>query len=196
LVEKSLQFFTEHFQREFLKKIREYARKLALPADATRIFISEVAYADAIAEADFDAEFVKMRRGNGNGNSEGKLAGILYFRLTRHKIIHFSPEIAEHNDYARFQERVVVQLIGSLLQVDFNDVWIQQRKNTKRPGGMRYNFQDIYGELQYLTCRRHYNQESLALFFDTLVYLQHALDEMRAMQSQLDDYARRLSVPS
>jgi hypothetical protein len=36
-----------------------------------------------------------------------------------------------------------------------------------------------------MTCRRHYNQESLALFFDTYAYLSHVIDEIRTLESKL-----------
>ncbi len=174
-----LQFFTENFQRELLGKIRKYALEQTNPADRTRVFISGIAYADAFSEADFDAQFLKARRGNRNGNSEGKLAGVLYFRMTRHQIIHLSPEIAENPHYSRFQERLMIKIIGALLNVNFSDPWITSKAGQTRSSGLRWQFQDIYSELQFLTCRRHYNQESLALFFDTFVYLQRAIDEAR-----------------
>ena len=181
----ALQYFTETFQHSLLKKIHEYALKECHPADRTRVFISSIAYADAFSEADFDAHFLKLRRGNHHGNSEGKLAGVLYFRLTRHQIIHISQEIVENSHYNRFQERIMVKIVGALLNVDFNHPWIRARVGQLRPQGVRFAFQDIYSELQFLTCRRHYNQESLALFFDSFVYLQHAIDDLTKAQTTI-----------
>ncbi|MBF0375116.1 MAG: hypothetical protein HQL39_17075 [Alphaproteobacteria bacterium] len=169
-----------------LRKIVEIARGLAHPTDKARIYASEEAFADAFTEADFDAHFLKIRRGNQNGNSEGKMAGLLYFRLTRHRIIHLPPEIVDHSHYKYFQEKVIIKIVGSLMKVDFNDPWILEKNGTRRPGGRKWQFQDIYSELQYLTCRRHYNQESLALFFDTAIYLQEAIDEIRRIKDSPD----------
>src|SRR5690349_13757496 len=86
----ALQFFTETFQRGLLAKIDQFAKNSAHPSDKNRIFISEKAYADAFAEADFDASFLKARRGLLNGISEGKLAGVLFYRFSRHRIIHLA----------------------------------------------------------------------------------------------------------
>lgn len=179
----ALQFFPEKFERGLLTKIIEIARATAHPADRTRVFVSQKAYSDAFAEADFDAAFLKARRGLHNGVSEGKIAGILFFRFSRHRIIALVPDIIDHPDYEHFQEKIVIRIIGSLMHVDFNDPWIANLAGTMRPGGLRYNFQKIYGELMYLTCRRHYNQESLALFFDTCAYLSHAIAEIRRLES-------------
>jgi hypothetical protein len=182
----ALVYFSEDNQRKFLKKIVESATQTAFPADRMRIYVSADAFADAFTEADFDAHFLKSRRGNANGNSEGKLAGVLFFRLTRHRIIHLSPEIVDHTHYKNFQEKIIIKLIISLLGVDIEDPWIAQKIGQARPGGRKWELQDLNGELTYLTCRRHYNQESLALFFETLIYLQTAITEVR----QLEDRAK------
>lgn len=178
-----LLFFSESSQRKFLKKLVDIARTEARPEDGRCVFVSSDAFADAFTEADFDAYFIKMRRGNKEGNSEGKLAGIIYFRLTRHRFVHLPPELVDEGHYRHFQERIIIKFVASLLRVDLNDPWIRSRVGTERPEGLRRNFQDIYSELKYLTCRRHYNQESLALFFDTAVYLQQAIDEVRGLES-------------
>lgn len=160
-----LLFFSPTLHDGLLKKIIEFSREAAHPADRSRVFVSDMAYADAFVEADYDAHFLKTRRGLNNGLSEGKLAGVLFFRFNRRRIVHLSHEIADNSFYEHFQEKVIIRIIGALLHVNFNDPWIKSWAGQKRPGGMRHNFQDIYGELMYLTCRRHYNQESLALFF-------------------------------
>lgn len=177
----ALLFFPESMQKGLLSQIVKIARDMARPADRVRVFVSEKAYVEAFGEADYDAHFLRTRRGLTNGLSEGKLAGVLFFRLSRHRIIHLSQEITEHEDYEHFQEKVIIKIIGALLHIDFNDPWIIERIKKKRPGGMRHDFQNFYNELLYLTCRRHYNQESLALFFDTCAYLSHAIDELRAL---------------
>lgn len=180
----TLQFFTESFQSGLLTKIVDFAKTLAHPADRTRIYVSEKAYAEAFAEADFDARFLKARRGLVNGLSEGKLAGVLFYRLSRHRIVHLGHEIIDNSYYENFQEKIIIKIVGSLMHIDFNDPWIFRKIGSKRPGGMRYNFLNIHGELMYLTCRRHYNQESLALFFDTCAYLSVAIDEIRALENK------------
>jgi hypothetical protein len=177
----ALLFFPDSMQKGLLSRIVQFAKETAHPADRSRVFISEKAYVEAFIEADYDAHFLKTRRGLTNGLSEGKLAGVLFFRLSRHRIIHLSQEITEYEDYEHFQEKVIIRIIGSLLHIDFNDPWIVERIKKERPGGMRHKFQNFYNELLYLSCRRHYNQESLALFFDTCAYLSHAIDELRAL---------------
>jgi len=179
------QFFPDTFQRGVLAKIAQFAREAAHSVDKDRIFISGKAYTDALAEAEFDANFLRDRRGLRNGISEGKLAGVLFYRFSRHRIVHLGHEIVDDPHYEHFQEKVIVKIIGSLLNVNFNDEWIRSKIGNKRPSGLRNNFQNLYGELMYLTCRRHYNQESLALFFDTYVYLSHAIDEIRMLESKL-----------
>lgn len=176
-----LLFFPQTIQEGLLGRIIQFADEMAHPADRTRVFISAKAYAEAFVEADYDAYFIQTRRGLTNGLSEGKLAGVLFFRLSRHRIIHLSKEITENQDYEHFQEKVIIKIIGALLHIDFNDPWIIERVKKSRPGGMRHKFQNFYNELLYLTCRRHYNQESLALFFDTCAYLSHAIEELRRL---------------
>ncbi len=116
----ALQFFTDTFQRGLLDKIAQFAANLAHPGDKNRVFISEKAYAEAFAEADFDASFLKARRGLLNGVSEGKLAGVLFYRFSRHRIVHVGHEIADNSHYEHFQEKVIIKIIGSLMNVDFN----------------------------------------------------------------------------
>ncbi len=180
----AFQYFSQHFHNGLLDKIIDISRQMAQPADRTRIKVSSKAYSEAFSEADFDAFFLKSRRGLANGVSEGKLTGVLFFRMCRHKIINLSHEIVDHPDYEHFQEKIMIKIIGSLMHLDFNDPWIKELIGKPRPSGMRLNFQNIHNELLFVTCRRHYNQESLALFFDTFAFLSHAMEEIRTLKPQ------------
>lgn len=175
----SFNFFSEKMNAGLLLKIEDAARRLSRPGDEDKVRISARAYANAFAEADFDAHFAKLRRGLKDGVSEGKLAGILFYRLTRHRIVLLDSDIADVSHYEDFQEKLMISIIGSLMHVDFNDPWVTQLEGTRRPEGMKFEFQDIHGELRYFTNKRHYNQESLALFFDTWSYLSHAIRQLR-----------------
>src|SRR5687767_4322414 len=126
----ALQFFTDTFQRGLLVKIAQFARSSAHPSDKGRVFISEKAYADAFAEADFDASFLKARRGLLNGISEGKLAGVLFYRFSRHRIVHLGHEIIDNSYYEHFQEKIAIRLVSSLMNVDFNDQWVVEKIGT------------------------------------------------------------------
>ncbi len=177
--DNGLKFFKSMVLGDMLDKVIELSIASSLdPADKDKIAVSGEAFYDAIKEADCDAYFLEQRRSLSNGVSEGKLAGILYFRLTRHRIIHLSPDICEKKEYAHFQEKRIIKIVMALLNIEIDHIWINKRIGTQRDRGLRKNFQNIYEELLYITARRHYNQESLALFFDTLVYLSHALDEI------------------
>jgi hypothetical protein len=133
-----------------------------------------------------DAHFMEKRRNLNDGVSEGKLAGALYYRLTRAKIISLAPDVFDEDKFVDFQERVMIRLVTDLLHVRLDHPWIKQLAGTQRGGGLRSEFQNISGELIYLTSKRHYNQESLALFFDTMVYLAQILkaheDALRTIQ--------------
>jgi hypothetical protein len=177
----SSSYFPENFQSKLFHRFIVFCEKLAHPADKTRIFLSKKAYAEAFIEADFDAIFLEKRRGLPAGLSEGKLAGILFYRFSRHRIIHLSHEIIDHPDYENFQEKVVISIMWALMHINLNDPWIRQKEGSRRPGGMRGRFLGIQDELIYLTSKRHYNQESLALFFDTCAYLSFAVDEIHSL---------------
>ena len=175
----AFKYFSEKTHAGILAMIRKYAKERVRSGDEEKVKISSLAYANAFAEADFDASFAKVRRGLDAGISEGKLAGILYYRLTRHCIVHLDSDITDTSYYQDFQEKLMIIIIGSLMNVNFNDPWIQKLEGTPRAKGMKLDFQDIHGELRYFTSKRHYNQESLALFFDTWSYLGHAIDTLR-----------------
>ncbi|UEM20129.1 hypothetical protein JL100_024105 [Skermanella mucosa] len=113
----TLQFFTESFQRGLLGRIIQVAKASAHPSDRARIYVSEKAYAEAFAEADFDASFLKARRGLLNGISEGKLSGVLFYRFSRHRIVHLGHEIIDNFHYENFQEKIIINIIGSLMVI-------------------------------------------------------------------------------
>ncbi|MEG3618873.1 hypothetical protein V5T82_10445 [Magnetovibrio sp. PR-2] len=183
----SILFFSENAQRKLLAQIIEYALEAVHVDDFEGVSVDFGRFFSAMREANFDIEFVHRRRGLENGISEGKLAGIVFYRLTRERIINLNQSLLKQGHFQFLQEEVMIKIIGALLHVDFSDEWIAQKIGTERSEGMRQKFQDLYNELRYISCRRHYNQESLALFFDSMVYLQTAIDEMRRISSALKD---------
>ncbi len=183
-------FFSENFERKFFDNLIKETLERVPYGSHDDVFFSDYEFFSAMREADLDAQFMDARRGLDHGISEGKVAGILYFRLARAKIIYLGPKLSSQEGYRNIQSEILLILLGSLLHVDFNHPWVSGKAGNQRNAGMRNCFQDIYKELLYVTCRRHYNQESLALFFDSFVYLQHAIDEKLEAEAYI---AKRLS---
>lgn len=171
-----MQFFPDSFVLKIYDKFAETAIGLVAPEHRGHVYFSDRSYFQAFEEADCDAVFMKQRRGLEKGISEGKLAGAMYFRLTRHRIIHLSKDIYDLSQYENLQEKVAIKVVCDLLRIDLQSGWIRQLAGSPRPGGMRTNFQNLYQELIYITSKRHYNQESLALFFDSCAYLARAIE--------------------
>jgi len=170
-----MQYFSDRFVQGIYDKFIEKTIEFLDPEHRDHVYFLDRSYYQAFEEADCDAVFMKHRRKLDKGISEGKLAGAIYFRLTRHKIVHLSKDIYELSQYENLQERVAISIVCALLRIDLQGEWISKLVGTTRPGGMRTNFQNLYGELIYITSKRHYNQESLALFFDSCAYLAHAV---------------------
>ncbi|WP_143271036.1 MULTISPECIES: hypothetical protein [unclassified Azospirillum] len=174
----SLSYFPKNFIETVLGRIIDTTVNRAHPADVTRVFVSNKAFSLAMIEADFDATFLKSRRGFERGISEGKICGILLYRLYKHRIINLSSEIIENDHYENFQEKVIIEVVCGLLKVNTVHPWIREKIGKERVVGSNLKFQDIFGELMYILSRRHYNQESLGLFFDSISYLVYAITEL------------------
>lgn len=179
-------FFPNAFKKDIYAKFIEYTLEYVNEHHHDFVLFHTKNFFDAIKEADFDARFMRERRGLERGVSEGKIAGALYFRLTRHKVIHLTKEVFDIEAYRNLQEKVSADIVCSLLKINLKNNWVSDLQGTKRPGGTRLLFQDLYSELIYLTSKRHYNQESLALFFDTCAYLSHSLDEIQGYKSAIN----------
>lgn len=187
-----MQFFSDSFKESIYEKFINYTVEYVNEQHREFVFFYSKNFFEAIKEADFDACFMRERRGLEKGISEGKVAGALYFRLTRHKVIHLAKNLFEIEDYKNLQEKVSADIVCTLLKIDLKSNWVFNLQGTKRTGGTRLLFQDLYSELIYLTSKRHYNQESLALFFDACAYLSHSLDEIKGYKSAIDGMNRAI----
>lgn len=179
-------FFSDAAATVLYRRVRDIAISLLGSESPDKIYVSGRGFAQALRDADVDIHFMTLRRGLDEGVSEGKLAGALYFRLTRTKVITVFPTLSEQKDFQYFQERVMMLLVGELIHIDFDHPWIRSLASTQRGRGLKSNFQDLKNELIFLTWKRHYNQESLALFFDSCVYLMHAVDTLDSLKGSID----------
>jgi hypothetical protein len=103
----------------------------------------------ALEEAEIDVQALLNRRSRENGVSEGKLAGVYAYRLSRFKIVHFGTKY--HDDKYSY----AVQDISSILTVE--RIILKAHIGTDR-----------LKELAYQMARRHANQETLGLCFDVI----------------------------
>jgi len=115
---------------------------------------------EAINQIRMDIKILLWRRGNLIGNmriSEGKVAGIITFRLAKaHSIhIHRNCNVCQHKCFLR---------VNSVIAIRIGLDYIH-KKHTDLPEGIR-------NELLYTIKHRHTNQETLGLVFDTLKELQ------------------------
>jgi len=103
----------------------------------------------ALEEAEIDIQALLTRRSREAGVSQGKLAGVYAYRLSRFKIVHF--DASYHDDKFAY----VVQDIAAILTVEKHI--LKARIGTDR-----------LKELAYQMARRHANQETLGLCFDVI----------------------------
>ena len=96
------------------------------------------------------------RRSKTHGITPGKIAGVLAFRLSRFKIVHFNAEGWDNPNLHLIQEMAAVFLVKRLF--------------------VRGAIPEISVlELSYQLSRRHANQETAGLFFDAFAKdAQHA----------------------
>ena len=155
--------------------------------------VSAHEFALAIDEFTVDLAFMKTRRALRNGISPGKLLGALVFRLCRHRIVHLEKFAVNLKNIDKLQEVAVLFMALEFLDVDVDESqWIQSRliggaeatygdsNNVfSKAGYVRERYiENIPQEIIYILKKRHYNQETLAALFDTLVILDQALKEL------------------
>src|SRR5687768_16315508 len=112
-------------------------------------------------DAETDIKFLRERRGLTNGVSEGKLGGVLRFRLCRRRIVHLARPLSEDESFVGLQEEAALATVMELLHLDFSLPAIRQKINQPRPGPSITKLQDLERELKFLIRTRHYNQETL-----------------------------------
>ena len=98
-----MDFFSETAQKRLLGRIIQCALLRVEAGHHHWVSVSDKAFFDAMQEANFDIRFLKERRNLESGISEGKIAGILYFRLTRAQFINPSAEILDIGEYRTLQ---------------------------------------------------------------------------------------------
>lgn len=101
----------------------------------------------AVKEAEIDIRAMLARRSKSRGVSRGKIAGVLAFRLSRFKIVHFKEEAWDNSHFHLIQELAATLLVRKL--------FVQ-----------RHVPEANILELSYQLSRRHANQETAGLFFD------------------------------
>ncbi|MEI6986357.1 MAG: hypothetical protein WCK65_09515 [Rhodospirillaceae bacterium] len=109
--------------------------------------ISKRELAEAIAEANIDLIAMYNRRSRTHGLTAGKIAGIIAFRLSRHKILHFNGSAVESPWLFYVQDFAALHLVTSLIL----------RKSLPAT---------CFREVAYQMSRRHANQETLGVIFD------------------------------
>jgi hypothetical protein len=135
-----------------------YVESLAKACRVLKVPLNEVDYSErelklALDESDIDIKALFARRFRHNGISEGKIAGVLAYRLSRFKIVHLDNAGQNVSHIYMIQDLAAIFLVQSL----FLRVPIAPRR--------------IF-ELAYQMSRRHANQETLGLVFDIVMGIQ------------------------
>jgi len=115
------------------------------------IVISERAFASAVSECSKDLSMLASRR-LPNGISDGKVAGVFAFRLSRWNIISLPEGLAD--DPAMIQLNYLAALAFTYRYLGISPCKILDK---------------VRIEIQYNLVRRHSNQETLGLCFDMLL---------------------------
>lgn len=135
----------EKIYRQYIEALCDACRVYRIPIGCVEYSDRELAF--AVEEAEIDLQAMLARRSRSRGISKGKIAGVLVFRLSRFKILHFTAEGWENSNFHLIQELTAVFLVIRLLSI----AKIKERSVV---------------ELTYQLSRRHANQETAGLFFD------------------------------
>lgn len=134
--------------------LSEYVTSLAGACRTLRIPLADAEYSEreltlALHEADIDLHAMFARRCRKDGISKGKIAGIVAYRLSRFKIVHFT-ENGRSSAYSYLaQDLAAIFAVRALL--------LRVPMSAER-----------VLELAYQMSRRHANQETLGVVFDIL----------------------------
>lgn len=133
-----------------------YVRVLKAICDACEInseyvVVSHLGMSTVFSEVQADLRALQMRRSLRHGISPGKIAGSLAFRLCRTPVLTMSPEIAEIQAAQKLPVNVAVALAFEFVGTSFA-IWPTS----------------LVRELKYFLGKRHSNQESLGICFDTI----------------------------
>lgn len=146
----------ERLSEFFVEYVSSACDTLGLPDDS--ISISAIELAGAFKEAAKDLEILDRRRKPKNGISWGKLAGVLWFRLSRYRIVNIQDmdgveekRLHEKRKFYRIQDIAIFQLV------------FEKILHIQAP-------EPLMKELLYIMARRHMNQEMLGVTLDALLH--------------------------
>lgn len=115
------------------------------------VVISENAFSSAVLECSKDLQMLVSRR-LPNGISDGKVAGVFAFRLSRWNVISLPEVLANDRDAMQLNYLAALAFSYNYLGIDIREI-----------------DDTIRVEIQYNLVRRHSNQETLGLCFDMLL---------------------------
>lgn len=133
-----------------------YVRVLSLICAACKInpnhvVVSRYGMSTVFSEVQADLQALQMRRPLKHGISPGKIAGSLAFRLCKTPVLTMTPEVAEMPIAQKLPVNVAVALAFEFVGTSFA-IWPTS----------------LVRELKYFLGKRHSNQESLGICFDTI----------------------------
>lgn len=133
--------------RGYIETITRVCRHFEVDLD--EIWISRREFRLALEEAEIDVRALLMRRSPSHGVSEGKVAGMYAWRLSRFKIVHLAEHLAERSHLHIIQDLAALLVVKKCI--------LRAQVGTER-----------IKELAFQLSRRHANQETLGLCFDVL----------------------------
>ncbi|MBV5301928.1 MAG: hypothetical protein J0649_09135 [Methylococcales bacterium] len=146
----------EELTRQYVEIVREIANSMSTHISKSNIDIdiSKKSLSLAFAEAAADLRIISMRRNTTLGISPAKIAGIVAFRLARFSPVHLCHAALEDDTLLRINELAALALaLKTILHINITDI------------SKKY----VTMELQYNLVRRHMNQETLGMVFETLL---------------------------
>jgi hypothetical protein len=141
------------------------------PEQRKSVNVSFTGLGNAFKDAQTGISFIETRRGLKDGISEGKLGGVLLFRLCRRRIVHLLPPLSDNDLFIELQEQAALVTVMEQINLDLRLDPITRKIGHPRPAPAMTNFQDIETELIFLIRTRHYNQETLGLLLDAACYI-------------------------
>jgi hypothetical protein len=156
------------------------------PDKRSLVSVSKAEFIAALRECETDLEFLQKRRRLQDGVSEGKVAGVLLFRLCQRRNVHLHLQGLKEDppEAHTLQERAAIHTVLQLLNLDISQDHLSSSVGTHRsPNIPAKALQDLETELLYLVKRRHCNQENLGIFFDAACYLDAGIARLKAIGS-------------
>lgn len=137
------------------------------------VVISENAFSSALLESTKDLQMLTSRR-LPKGVSDGKVAGVFAFRLSRWNIISLPECLSNHRDMMQLNYLAALSFSYHYLGLDIRTI-----------------DSSIRLEIQYNLTRRHSNQETLGLCFDMLLKCRHKLSRAISLIRKARKVSRR-----